>query len=87
LHEKSEAQVLLERVKVVHDLNMSLLDNLQAILMWIIQYAQETGTSIPRMDTLYRLMRETQRIGQEMESPLVPEHHFFEPLDKLTKNL
>lgn len=73
-------QHTLQELKRVYALNVELLENLRATIMWIHDYSQKSGTCIPNMDSLSRLMRETTRLGEEIDSPLVPCHQFIKPL-------
>lgn len=74
---------ILQELKRVYALNVELLENLRATIFWIHDYSQKTGTRIPNIETLSRLMRETTRLGEEVGSPLVPCHRFIKPLERI----
>ena len=82
--EPRKVSVSLKELQRLYDLNMRLLDNLQATIMWLLQHVDKTGTSIPNVDALRRLMREACSLVTEMDSPLVPQHHFTSTLDRMT---
>jgi len=77
-----EVEQTLDELRRVYELNVELLENLRASVMWIAQYLQETGTPVPRLDTLQQLMREASRLADEIGSPLVPRHTFIKPLKR-----
>jgi hypothetical protein len=80
--DKQEAELtsLYEEAKRVCELNLRLMDTLQATVTWIIQYAEATGTIVPRIGALHRLMREAARLADEIDLPLVPRHDFVKSL-------
>ena len=77
-----EIRQTLAELKRVYQLNVGLLENLSATVMWIAQYSQETGTPVPNTEPLFRLMREAARLGEEIGLPLFPQHSFIKPLKR-----
>jgi len=71
-----EIEQALDEVKRVYQLNVELLENLHATVMWFA----ESGIRIANAETLWRLMREAVRLGEEIGTPLTPCHHFIKPL-------
>jgi len=83
----SRVESLFEELERVYELNIRLVENMQATLMWIVEYSKETGIEIPKLDTLARLVREADRLTQAIKNPLVPEHRFIKPLkDDVTES-
>jgi hypothetical protein len=90
----SRAESLFEELVRLYELNIKLAENMHATLMWIVKYSDETGTEIPNLDTLTRLVREADRLAQTIKEPMVPQHSYIKPLDpmngaplaKLTEN-
>ena len=58
-----------DEVDRLRELNALLLDNLQATVMWIAQFSERTGTKVPNLDSLIRLMKEGRKILNEMVTP------------------
>lgn len=75
----AEIEQTLDELRRVYRLNLELLENLRATIMWIGHYSQKTGHAIPDLETLSRLMREATRLAEEIDSPLVPNHYFIKP--------
>jgi hypothetical protein len=77
-----EIEQTLDDLRRVYQLNMELLENLHATAMWFGEYSEKTGISIANAETLWRLMREAVRLGEEIGTPLTPSHHFIKPLKR-----
>ena len=75
-----EIEQTLDELKRVYRLNVELLENLDATVMWFAQYSEKTGAAIPNAETLWRLMREAVRLGEEIGFPPAPQHSFIKPL-------
>ena len=70
--QRSRANTLVDRydeVERLRELNTLLLDNLHTTVVWIAQYSQRTGTKIPNLDNLLRLMKEGMKLLNEMVAP------------------
>lgn len=81
-NEAHETEISFDELQRLYDLNLRLLDNLRTTITWILQYADRTSVSIPNIDALRRLMREACSLANELESPVIPQHHFIKPLER-----
>jgi hypothetical protein len=77
-----EIERTLDDLKRVYQLNVELLENLHATAMWFAEYSEKTGIPIANAETLWRLMREAVRLGEEIGTPLTPSHYFIKPLKR-----
>jgi len=77
-----EIEQTLDEVKRVYQLNVELLENLYATVMWFAEYSEKTGIPIANAETLWRLVREAVRLGEEIGTPLTLGHHFIRPLKR-----